>query len=176
MPKAPSLTLRTASFDDVAALADLGRRTFLDTFADDNEATDMAAYLSQAFAPEQIERELHIPHATFFLAEVDTAPVGYAKLDAEPPPSCVTTPRPAHLSRLYVDRAWLGHGVGKALMRQCVAAATSQGFQSVWLGVWEHNMRALVFYKKWGFTAVGTMTFVLGTDIQTDLVMTALLQ
>lgn len=173
MSTVPSLTLRTASFDDAAALADLGRRTFLDTFADDNEAADMEAYLAQAFALQQIERELHISHATFFLAEADTIPVGYAKLDAEPSPACVTTPRPAHLSRLYVDHAWLGHGVGKALMRQCIAAATSQGFQSIWLGVWEHNMRALAFYKKWGFTAVGTMTFVLGTDVQTDLVMSA---
>jgi len=42
----------------------------------------------------------------------------------------------------------------------------------VWLGVWEHNPRAIAFYRKWGFEAVGEHVFVVGTDPQRDLVMT----
>ncbi len=42
---------------------------------------------------------------------------------------------------------------------------------SLWLGVWEHNPRATTFYRKAGFVAVGTHTFLLGQDLQTDVVM-----
>jgi ribosomal protein S18 acetylase RimI-like enzyme len=38
--------------------------------------------------------------------------------------------------------------------------------------VWEHNPRAQRFYRKQGFETVGTHRFVLGTDVQTDEVMT----
>ena len=41
----------------------------------------------------------------------------------------------------------------------------------VWLGVWEHNHRALRFYEKNGFTAFGTHIFQLGNDQQTDILM-----
>jgi diamine N-acetyltransferase len=37
--------------------------------------------------------------------------------------------------------------------------------------VWEHNPRAQAFYKKSGFVAVGSQTFFVGTDEQTDRVM-----
>jgi ribosomal protein S18 acetylase RimI-like enzyme len=39
------------------------------------------------------------------------------------------------------------------------------------LGVWEHNPRALAFYKRWGFEIVGRQAFLLGQDLQQDFVM-----
>jgi ribosomal protein S18 acetylase RimI-like enzyme len=41
----------------------------------------------------------------------------------------------------------------------------------VWLGVWEHNPRAIAFYKKYGFISVGEHPFPLGGDLQRDIVM-----
>jgi RimJ/RimL family protein N-acetyltransferase len=37
--------------------------------------------------------------------------------------------------------------------------------------VWERNARALAFYSRWGFTEVGEMRFVLGSDPQRDLLL-----
>jgi ribosomal protein S18 acetylase RimI-like enzyme len=37
--------------------------------------------------------------------------------------------------------------------------------------VWEHNERALEFYRKWGFEKYGQHVFMLGNDAQTDLLM-----
>jgi hypothetical protein len=37
--------------------------------------------------------------------------------------------------------------------------------------VWERNPRAIAFYHRWGFLDVGTTTFMLGHDLQTDRVM-----
>jgi GNAT superfamily N-acetyltransferase len=43
--------------------------------------------------------------------------------------------------------------------------------QTMWLGVWERNPRAVAFYRKYGFTRVGEHTFMLGADAQTDWVL-----
>jgi ribosomal protein S18 acetylase RimI-like enzyme len=56
-------------------------------------------------------------------------------------------------------------------MQRCLEAAAERGHRSVWLGVWEHNPRAIAFYERWGFVDVGEKSFVLGTDRQTDRVM-----
>ena len=56
-------------------------------------------------------------------------------------------------------------------MRACKASAEAKGGRTLWLGVWEHNPRAIKFYEKCGFGGVGTQRFLLGTDLQTDRVM-----
>lgn len=175
MPAPLNLTVRIASPEDAVALAILGRRTFADAFAADNNPEDMEAYLKEAFSPKQLHSELTTPHTLFLMAEMNDKPIGYAKVDDLAPPSCVTFPNPGHISRIYVDQQWLGHRVGKTLMQHCVVSAKAEGYESLWLGVWEHNTRAVSFYKKWHFATVGTTTFVLGEDVQTDLVMARML-
>jgi len=56
-------------------------------------------------------------------------------------------------------------------MLGCLAIAAKEGFKTVWLGVWEHNPKAIAFYEKWGFEKFGAHSFMLGTDAQTDLLM-----
>jgi ribosomal protein S18 acetylase RimI-like enzyme len=75
------------------------------------------------------------------------------------------------LKRLYVARACHGQGVAQALMDAALDAARARGAQTMWLGVWERNPRAVAFYRKYGFTRVGEHTFMLGTDAQTDWVL-----
>jgi len=47
----PSVILRRATITDAALIAEIGDRTFSDTFADDNQPDDMAAYLASSFSP-----------------------------------------------------------------------------------------------------------------------------
>jgi diamine N-acetyltransferase len=61
--------------------------------------------------------------------------------------------------------------VAQPLMAAVVEEATSQGARTLWLGVWERNERAKAFYRKCGFTDVGSYPFVLGNDPQVDRVM-----
>ena len=55
-------------------------------------------------------------------------------------------------------------------MDAAIDAARARGAQTLWLGVWERNPRAVAFYAKYGFARVGEHTFVLGDDWQTDWV------
>lgn len=163
--------IRRATAADAPMLAELAARTFHDAFAKDNKAEDIDAYMSVAFTPGQLASELDAPANTFFVAEIEATPVGYAQLRAGDAPACVAGPDPVEVSRLYVSQDWHGRGVGEALMRACVAEARAAGRRTLWLGVWEHNPRAQAFYRKWGFRVVGSHVFVLGSDPQTDLLM-----
>ncbi len=166
---APSI--RYAAGGDAALLAELSARTFAETFAADNTPEDMAAYLASAFGVTQQAAELNDPRATFLLAEIEGAPVGYAKLYAGDAPACVTGERPLELARLYAGQAWIGRGVGASLMTACIAEAVRRGHRTMWLGVWERNLRAQAFYRRWDFRIVGQQIFQLASDPQTDLVM-----
>jgi ribosomal protein S18 acetylase RimI-like enzyme len=163
--------IRLAVSADANLLAELGARTFSETFASDNKPEDMAAYVAASFNPAQLEAELADSRSIFLIAEIDGAAVGYARLHAGDVSQSVEGEGPIELVRLYVSAEWLGRGVGEALMRACISEARREGYRTLWLGVWEHNGRARAFYRKWDFHEVGKHVFQLGADLQTDVLM-----
>jgi ribosomal protein S18 acetylase RimI-like enzyme len=171
MNQSPKVMIRRAKPDDAGLLADLGARTFSETFAPDNTPENMVAYLASSFNLAQQTDELADPAATFLIAEVNGAVAGYAKLRAGKPAQAIEGAKPVELVRLYVSREWLGSGVGEALMRKCLDEAQHAGHETIWLGVWERNARAQAFYRKWNFHVVGEHVFQLGSDRQTDILM-----
>jgi len=166
-----NLVIRSGKLRDAELLAELGSRTFSETFAGDNTPENMAAYLAAAFAPKQLAADLVDPRCSFQIAETNGVAVGYAMLRTEAAPEQVTGERPIELVRLYVSRDSVGSGVGAALMQAYIDEVKRGGHQTLWLGVWEHNNRAQAFYRKWNFREVGTHLFQLGDDPQTDLLM-----
>ena len=56
-------------------------------------------------------------------------------------------------------------------MERAIATARQEGFPFVWLGVWEHNRRALAVYEHLGFSVIGDHTFLFGDEEQRDLLM-----
>ena len=167
-----TIRIRPATIEDATALSRLGAATFRETFDAENKPEDMARYLSEAFSPEQQAAEITNTANVVLLAEhaADHGEelVGYAHLVDGPVPEAVTGPAPLELKRLYVARAWHGRRVAQALMEASFEAARARGAQTLWLGVWERNPRAVAFYPKCGFIRVGEHTFMLGTDAQTD--------
>ncbi len=164
------MTVRHATPADAALIVDLGARTFRDASGPDEDPADVALHITQAFAPETVDAELADPAATFLIAET-TAPVGYARVVAGRPHPALPGARAAGLARIYVEQAMLGTGVGDALMAACLDEAARTGHDAIWLSVWERNPRAIRFYERWGFQAIGDTTFTVGTDIQRDVVM-----
>ena len=169
------ISIRVADIGDADALADLGRRTFEETFAVHNDPTDMDAYMDEAFTAERLAAEIREPGAVYLVAETPSSVIGFARVAPAEPPACVTGPSPIRLVKLYVSAEAIGSGIGAALMRASIEWAKSSGYESLWLGVWEHNHRAKGFYDRWGFAAVGTEVFQLGSDVQTDVLMQLIL-
>lgn len=171
-----SVAIRAGTPDDAAALAELASRTFRETFAADNRPEDMALHLVQAYGAAQQKGELADPAVATLLVHVDGHLAGYAQLREGVPPGCVPDEGPIELWRFYIARDWHGRGLAQSLMQAVEDEARWRGKHLLWLGVWERNERAKAFYRKMGFTDVGSQLFMLGADAQTDRVMVRLLR
>jgi len=163
--------LRKAEASDAGPLAVLAESTFRDAFGRQNTVEDMRLHCSATFGEALQLREIMAPDMLTLVTEADRQLTAYGQLRWGPAPPCVAAERPAEIYRLYVDRPWHGRGVAQSLMSALLAAAREGGADQVWLGVWEHNPRAIAFYVKCGFREVGDHEFLLGLDRQRDLVM-----
>jgi len=176
------LSIRPATPADAEQLSFFAAAIFRETFGPDNNPTDLELYLSEAYSPEKQAAEIADPNGVVLLAEIVTSETGatpretgaklagYAHLVQSEPAASVTGPAPVELSRFYVSPEWHGHGIAQKLMHAVVDTARERGAGTLWLGVWEHNPRAIAFYRKCGFEQIGEKTFLLGTDLQNDLV------
>ena len=165
-------TIRRATEADVTLLSQLATRLFQETFGPMNDPADMRAYVADAFSVEAEREALADPDRVVWIAEDDShLALGYATLRRGSTADGVVAVRPAEVQRIYVDQAWHGRGVANALMGTCVEHAKLLRCDVIWLGVWERNPRAIVFYEKVGFRVVGRQSFRLGSDLQQDLVM-----
>lgn len=165
-------TIRLARPADAAALAELAARTFREAFGADNRPEDLALHLATAYGPAQQTRELADPTILTLVADEGGVLVAFAQLRRGAPPASVVGADPIELWRFYVAADWHGRGLAQQLMARVVDAARGAGAATLWLGVWERNPRAIAFYLKAGYSEVGTHLFVVGTDPQTDRIMT----
>lgn len=132
----------------------------------------MDAHCASNFGPElQLAEIEDAASSTFVFEEDDGRLIAYGQLRRSAAPRCVIGANPAEIHRLYVDRAWHGRGIAVQLMAALLDCARDGNADVVWLGVWEHNPRAISFYRKAGFTDVGEHLFMLGGDPQRDIIM-----
>jgi ribosomal protein S18 acetylase RimI-like enzyme len=152
-------------------LAVLAERTFRDAFGARNSPEDMDLHCRRHFSPEIQAREIADRRIVTTLALEGGECVGFTQMTLEKPHAHVVAKRPAELNRLYVVAERHGAGVAQALMQEALANAAAAGADCLWLGVWEHNPKAMAFYRKSGFEVVGSHPFMLGHERQRDLVM-----
>ncbi|HLV25930.1 MAG TPA: GNAT family N-acetyltransferase [Gemmatimonadales bacterium] len=174
MPTTPAdLTIRRAVPGDAAAYSAFSARLAIATFAAQNDPVEFDAYMRSTFGEEIQRRELESAENTVLLGEISGKLAAFAYMRKREKPGMVDAPGAMEIARFYIDGAWHGRGISQAMMRAVAREAREQGADTVWLGVWEHNPRAIAFYVKCGFEKVGTHTFMVGNDAQTDHVMAA---
>ncbi|MDQ3071369.1 MAG: GNAT family N-acetyltransferase [Acidobacteriota bacterium] len=165
--------VRPAQAADADALSQFAERVFDEAFGSECDEGDMASYLNEVFSPEMQRAEIAERGGIVLLAEEASSKrlAGYLHIAPSDAPACVSGTAILELKRLYVDPTLQSRGIGKKLFDEGLARARAQGAGTVWLGVWESNLRAQQFYAREGFTRVGEHPFVLGSDTQTDWVM-----
>ena len=155
----------------IAALQQIGRQTFEETFAESNSAENMAIYLEEAYAYEKISAELNDPNSFFYFAMMDQDVIGYLKLNMGLSQTELKDNDALEIERIYVLKDFHGKKVGQLLFDKAIEIAKEQQVAYVWLGVWEENKRAIHFYTKNGFVEFDQHVFVLGDEAQTDIMM-----
>ena len=165
------LRIRRATVDDAATIAEIAERLFVRTFEPDNDPINVAAHVRESFGESIQREELANPAVTYLLANAGENLVAFAKMTQGSTNPYVVGELPVEIDRFYVDHEYHGSGVASQLMDACIATARELGRQTIWLGVWERNPRAIRFYEKRGFVDVGGKTFMMGSDLQSDRVM-----
>ncbi len=166
------LIIIRANINDAAILTELSVTTFRDTFGPPvNNGEDVDRYIADEMSIEKLRAELNDRGNLFFLAYYGGLLIGYVKMRATMIPPELERCCPIEIERLYVLKEFQNRKAGAALMNFCLDYATSHSYDMVWLGVWEHNYKALKFYKNFGFEWFGSHPFVLGDDVQTDVLM-----
>lgn len=166
----PVLVIKKAELNDASALEKISVETFKETFAAQNTKEDMDLFLKECFNLDAINNEIADPEITYYMALLNDELAGYVKVRKGSDPG-LKTPNGLEITRIYVYEKFHGKKVGAALMRFVIELAVRGRFDVIWLGVWEHNPKAIEFYKRWGFEVYGSHIFRLGTDDQTDLLM-----
>ena len=155
----------------IAALQQIGRQTFSETFAESNSAENMAKYLEEAYSYEKLNAELNDPNSIFYFAKMDQNVIGYLKLNFGASQTELKDNNALEIERIYVLKEFHGKKVGQLLFDKAIEIAKEYHVAYVWLGVWEENKRALQFYTKNGFVEFDQHIFVLGDEAQTDIMM-----
>jgi ribosomal protein S18 acetylase RimI-like enzyme len=161
-----SLEIRRAGSHDAEFIALLGRITFAETFGHlfVSHAADLRAYLDRTFAVSKLRHSLEQTRNAYWLAMIDELPVGYAKLKTPSPINLLGGEHVAQLQKIYVLREFLGQGIGKPLFEAVLEHATAQPIGALWLDVLKENRRAIGFYERLGFAALGEDTYSIGAQ------------
>lgn len=165
------ITIRRITADDVPLLTRIARQTFYDTFTGTCSEADMQQFLGSYFNETKLGEEVSNPDNLYFFAEVDGEPAAYLQFmeDYSGFP-LMKKWKALELKRIYVLKPFHGKGIAQRLMDFFLNHAIEKKYEVVWLGVWEHNLRAQKFYGKYGFVNSGhTHDFPIGNTPQTDI-------
>lgn len=154
---------------DAAELAEVAALTFPLACPASATPDNIAAFVEANLSEQRFGDYLRDPSRVILTARGDDDRVlGYALLIRE-------SPEVVELSKMYALADRHGSGVGPALMTAALQSAKREGAARVWLGVNQENQRAQRFYGKHGFVVTGTKTFPMGTAVEHDFVMMAVL-
>lgn len=162
------LKIEAVPLDDAVGLSELSRMCYLATFEGTCSEADMLAYLDSAYASERLAQELAEEDAHFYYLKDGAAILGYLKLNQKDQQSEVQPRNWLEIERLYIRPGQQGRGLGSVLMDFALSKAGDWGCPYIWLGVWEDNLKAQAFYKKYGFERFSEHAFVMGETVQCD--------
>jgi ribosomal protein S18 acetylase RimI-like enzyme len=153
------ISIDAFSSSEVESLADLSRKTFLESHGHSANAEDIKHYVDTHFNIDKLSQALQDPNIYFSKIFVQDQLAGYSKLIINFPNPLIHLRPIAKFERLYLLRDFYGMQLGNHLLAHNADIAISKLQQALWLFVWTENIKALKFYQKSGFKIVGEHDF-----------------
>jgi ribosomal protein S18 acetylase RimI-like enzyme len=166
-----SYSIRKISLVDLESLIIISKKTFSETFAADNSEENLTEYLEKAFNEAQLTSELQDKNSEFHFVEENNEVLAYLKINTNQSQTEKVLGEALEIERIYVSREFQGKKIGQLLLSKAIDIAKKKHLKQVWLGVWEHNPKAIQFYERNGFQKFDKHIFKLGDDEQTDILM-----
>jgi ribosomal protein S18 acetylase RimI-like enzyme len=162
------MTIREATLKDLPEVKEVAISSYNDTFSWYNTPENLLHYFQSVYSLDNLEKELSEPKSKLFLAVEDDKIEGFARLREYSEVEHLLGKNTVELQRLYVLTSAHGKSIGSTLINFAIQYAKDQGYEWLWLGVWEKNYKAQKFYEKWGFEKFSEHTFWQGDDPQID--------
>jgi len=166
-----TIEIKPAGRPEADLIADIARKTFMETYGEMNTPENMEAYLNSQFSDEKLLEELQHPRTRFFLAYHNGIPAAFTKVRDDRKAKKLEEIKAIEIQRIYVLQEYQGFSLGKAMLDMIKELARKDGYQTIWLQVWQKNNKAIRFYQKAGFTVFETASFLLGSSSQQDFLM-----
>ncbi|PWV54191.1 GNAT family N-acetyltransferase [Chitinophaga sp. S165] len=154
-------------------LVQLEQQTFTETFDGIYTPEDLTTFLLDKKSKEALATEMNAPGALFFMVWHEQQPAGFLKLNLhKQPDNNGPLPTPVvEVEKIYVLQQFQGMRLGKLLIEHSFQVARDNKATTIWLGVWEHNHKAIRFYQQQGFEKFGEHIFQIGNQADTDWLM-----
>jgi diamine N-acetyltransferase len=168
-----AFAIRRCNASDAPTVSSLGARLFAETYGPTHPEPELSRYLSRAFSAQGVSEAISDAGVSMYVVEDSLGgPIAYAYMRATSDrPDGVAGHRPFEIVRFYVDATCQGMGVGAALMDACFGDARERGADVIWLQVWKEAPWAVGFYRRMGFSVVGSAHFYFGDQVGDDHVM-----
>jgi ribosomal protein S18 acetylase RimI-like enzyme len=166
-----TIEIRKATVSDLETIQKISIQTFTETFASVNTPENIANYIENCLNTAQLTAELNNLSSQFYIAYSNDEVIGYLKINFGDAQTESFNENALEVQRIYVLQNFHGKNIGQLLLDEVKKIAKNTDVDSVWLGVWEENHRALRFYIKNGFVVFDKHVFIMGNDEQTDLLM-----
>lgn len=158
-----SITIKPCTEADLDDLRKVSIETFVETFGDQNTDEDINEYVRNSLSRAELRRQMREQESAFFFAVIDDDVAGYLKLNVGAAQTEQVGEDALEVERIYALRRFKRQGLGTLMMERAMNEAANRGLNTVWLGVWEHNVAAQRFYERLGFSVFGSHVFTSAT-------------
>lgn len=165
------VTILEAEEQHISLLRDIGAQTFREAYMDDADAENMEIYIKETFTIANIETDFYNPCTKFLLVQYQGKWAAYVLLRWDHTHESMEGTKALRIHRIYVVQEFWRHKIGSNLMNYIVSFAKQQGYEYLWLVVWNENLKAIQFYYHWSFEHCGYQAFHFGSEVTNDWVM-----
>lgn len=156
---------------DIDQLRHIAIKTFKQSYEHLNTQSNFKWYVDKAFATEKLIAEIQNEESFYYFISLADDIVGYLKLNIGKSQTETHGDEYLEIERIYLDEGSQGKGLGKRMIKHAMDKAIALNKTKVWLGVWDHNPKAIAFYERNGFERKGSHIFKFGDQDQIDIIM-----
>ncbi|MCF6514718.1 GNAT family N-acetyltransferase [Lactobacillus sp. S2-2] len=163
--------IKEVSINDSQDLQKVSQKAFYDTFSDSSSKSNMETFLNTNYSIQNLTNELNEPNSKFYFVYYQEQIAGYIKINLNDAQTEDYGNDYLEIERIYLLKEFQGSCLGSKLMDYAIQLAKSLNKKHIWLGVWEHNTKALKFYHKFNFIEKSAHNYSVGTDVFKDLIL-----
>lgn len=153
------ISIRPATVEDARVLSEVAPQAHLESHGHSAKAEDHEIYIAKKLSESAFTLELGQPENLYHIIFADEVPAGYSKIILNTNHPLIQEGPVTKLERIYLLKPYYGTGAGQQFFDHNIELTKQHHQMGIWLHVWIENHRAIAFYQKQGFKAIGSYSF-----------------